>query len=457
MTPTARRRLRSRLRLIAEKAVSRSPRARALVRASLHAIRSLSYRFICSRASLDPALVVFECYAGRGYSCSPRAIYREMLADPRFAGHTFVWAFREPLLGALRAALSADDEDRAGSGLAFGPDAPAELSHAILVEYASREYYEMHARAGQWIANFILPTHMHVRSGQTYLQTWHGTPLKRLGCDIAPDKQNAMYAVREIHRRYAREGARFTHLVSPSPYTSARLGSAFGLSAEQAADVIIEQGYPRNDFLHTVTDAQCAAIKKRLGIPVGKTVILYAPTFRDDQRHAGIGYTIDTGIDLPGFIAQLGQTHVLLFRAHYLVASQVDFSAFGGAVIDVSDVSDINELYAVSDLLVTDYSSVFFDYANLGRPIIFFPYDLERYAEELRGFYLDISALPGPVVRTQAELAEAITALSGHPESVAETLERFRAEFLPLDDGHAARRVIDAVIDAVIDPLTGDA
>ena len=436
----------SRVRLITEKAVSRSPRARALVRAGLHATRSLSYRFICSHTRPDPALVVFECYAGRGYSCSPRAIYREMLADPRFAGYTFVWAFREPLLGALRAALLPDAEERAGDGLAFGPDAPAELSRAILVEYASREYYEMHARAGQWIANFILPTHMHVRGGQNYLQTWHGTPLKRLGCDLAPDKRNAMYAVREIHRRYTREGARFTHLVSPSPYTSSRLASAFGLSAERAANVIIEQGYPRNDFLHTVTDAQCAAIKKRLSIPDGKTVVLYAPTFRDDQRHAGIGYTIDTGIDFPAFVNQLGQTHVLLFRAHYLVASQVDFSAFGSAVIDVSDVSDINELYAVSDLLVTDYSSVFFDYANLGRPIVFFPYDLERYAEELRGFYLDVSALPGPIARTQAELVEAIVALSEHPGSAAGTLERFRAEFLPLDDGHAARRVIDALL-----------
>jgi len=436
----------SRLRHLAEKAVAHSPRARSLVRAGLHAIRSLSYRLICSHSQPDPAIVVFECYAGRSYSCSPRAIYREMLADPRFAGNTFVWAFREPLLGALRAAISSDTEEYEDGRLAFGPDAATELSRAVVVEYASRDYYEMHARAGHWIANFILPTHMHVRKGQRYTQTWHGTPLKRLGRDIAPDKQNAMYAVREIHRRYEREGARFTHLLSPSPYTSAKLASAFGLSATRATDVIIEQGYPRNDFLHTVTNTQCAAIKRRLSIPEGRTVVLYAPTFRDDQRHAGIGYTIDTGIDFPAFIEQLGRTHVLLFRAHYLVASQVDFSAFGSAVIDVSDVSDINELYAVSDLLVTDYSSVFFDYANLGRPILFFPYDLERYTEELRGFYLDISALPGPIARTQAELINAIVALSEHPESAARTLERFRAEFLPLDDDRAARRVIDALM-----------
>lgn len=437
MSPKPRRANRARVRRLLDRAVSASPTMRSVARRLLYLKRRVDYRRMCARQSVDPTLVIFECYAGRGYSCSPRAIYQCMLADPRYADFTFVWAFREPLIGALNGTMDA--------GVMLGPGAVDELSHARIVEYASPEYYEVHAQAGYWIANYILPTHMHVRRGQTYVQTWHGTPLKRLGCDIASDKTSSMYSMNDVHRRYAREGARFTRLLSPSPYASENLSGAFALTPERAAEVIIEQGYPRNDFLHTHRTADVATIKNRLGIPDGRTVVLYAPTFRDDQRQAGLGYTIDTGIDFDAFRERLGDSHVVLFRAHYLIASHVDFSRYDGTVIDVSDVSDVNDLYVVSDLLVTDYSSVFFDYANLGRPIIFFPYDLEHYAGDLRGFYLDISELPGPIVRAQEDFFEAIKNTGDDVGSRSEQLARFRERFLSMDDGHAAQRVVDAL------------
>jgi CDP-glycerol glycerophosphotransferase len=135
----------------------------------------------------------------------------------------------------------------------------------------------------------------------------------------------------------------------------------------------------------------------------------------------------------------------VLFRAHYLVASAFDFAAQGGFVIDVSKTGDINDLYVISDVLVTDYSSVFFDYANLRRPVVFYMYDLEHYAHELRGFYLDIDELPGPIVRTTAELVDAIKTAGESSDADKERYERFCARFTYLDDGHASERVLSRV------------
>ena len=136
----------------------------------------------------------------------------------------------------------------------------------------------------------------------------------------------------------------------------------------------------------------------------------------------------------------------MLFRAHCLVASRFDFAAYGGFVIDVSRTDDISDLYVISDALVTDYSSVFFDYGNLLRPVVFYMYDLDQYAGEVRGLYLGLDELPGPVVRTTRELIDALKA-SEHP--TAEDMgrrERFRARFSPLDDGHASERVIERML-----------
>jgi len=420
--------------------VTRSPWLRAMARRLLYARRGRSYRRVCQRVPVEPQSVIFECYAGRVYACSPRAIYRQMLADERFAGWTFIWAFREELVGLLAHPEAAERD--------FGAAALGELGRARIVKYGSQEYFEAHARAAYWVSNYILPLHMHVRPGQTYIQTWHGTPLKRLGCDIPPDKTSAMFRMDDVYDRYRREGARFTRLLSPSAYVSEKLASAFALTPGRAAGAIVELGYPRNDALRTATEGDVAEVRRRLGIPADRTVVLYAPTFRDDQRAPGVGYTIETGIDFDAFATRLGDTHVLLFRAHYLVASEVDFAPFGGSVIDVSTVSDINDLYLVSGVLVTDYSSVFFDYANLDRPMVFFPYDRERYAEELRGFYLDYDALPGPVVRTQEALFDAIEHATEDLRDRAAERERFRERFTPMDDGRASERVVDAIFGA---------
>lgn len=445
----SRRKLKKRAKKFITKLGKRVPIVRELTRTLLKAKRDRAYRRDCREQILDSRVVMFECYAGRGYTCSPRALYQAMLADPRYEDYTFVWALRARCARSLERlgdydvrGLTPNGRVEAGMERMFGLDALEELRHAIIVPYASVEYYRQHARAGHWISNYILPTHMRVREAQTYVQTWHGTPLKRLGCDISEGMSNAMYLVRNIHDRYKAEGARFTRLLSPSRFTTDKLTTAFDIE-RRGAEIVIEEGYPRNDYLSNVTQEQIDATRRRFSIPADKRVILYAPTFRDNQHRAGTGYTLKAAVDFDLLQKELADDYVILFRPHYLVANKFNFTRFDGFIRDVSMIKDINDLFVISDVLVTDYSSVFFDYANLKRPSIFYMYDFEIYAEELRGFYLDPGELPGPIVRTEEELIEAVRSFAQPDDELAQRVETFNERFNYLDDGHASQRVLE--------------
>ena len=182
---------------------------------------------------------------------------------------------------------------------------------------------------------------------------------------------------------------------------------------------------------------------KKLGVD-DKKVILYAPTWRDNQHTSGEGYTYKTEVDFDKLREDLGDEYVILFRAHYLVANSFDFDKYKGFVEDVSSYSDINDLYIAADILITDYSSVFFDYANLRKPVIFYMYDLEEYANELRGFYFSLDELPGPIVRDEDALISEVKACDGWQPD--EKYEEFCAKYNPKDDGHASERVLKRII-----------
>ena len=180
-----------------------------------------------------------------------------------------------------------------------------------------------------------------------------------------------------------------------------------------------------------------------MNIPSDKKVILYAPTFRDNQHQSGMGYTYQTEVNFQLLQEKLQDQYIILFRAHYLVANSFDFEKYQGFIYNVSDYDDINELYVISDFLITDYSSVFFDYANLKRPILFYMYDLEEYKEELRGFYIDISELPGEIAQTEQELLKLIENTKDFVYN--EKYQAFHEKYNYLDDGQATKRVVNKI------------
>ncbi len=175
--------------------------------------------------------------------------------------------------------------------------------------------------------------------------------------------------------------------------------------------------------------------------------MLYAPTFRDDQPAGQNRFSFALPLDLERFTRELGPDVVLLLRMHVLVRGGAPVpDELADRVVDVSSYPEIAELYLASDVLVTDYSSVFFDFAALRRPMLFYAYDLEAYRDTLRGFYLDyLTDLPGPVVRTEDELYAALRDLPGVTAAYGERYDAFLQRFAPHDDGHAAERVVDAV------------
>ena len=360
-------------------------------------------------------LVMFESFHAKQYSDNPRAIYEYMRDNAE--GYQLIWSI-----------------DRSA----------AKLFDSFQVPYIVRftwRWFLYYPRAHYWVNNVRLPAWMPKPEGTIYIQTWHGTPLKRLGLDIMavqmPGTKTDTY-----QRSIVNESRKWDYLVSPNPYSTEIFKRAFHFKGK-----VIESGYPRNDVLSNYSKETIHGIKEKLNLPAGKKVMLYAPTWRDNEFYQKGKYRFEFQFNLEKWKKEFGPEWVLLTRMHYLIAENFDFSAHEGYVFDLSAYADIRDLYLISDVLITDYSSVFFDYAILYRPIIFFMYDLEKYRDQLRGFYINIEEeAPGPIVQTEDELFQAIRDMEIRDVHMDPIFEVFRAKYSSLEDGHAAERVVQAFL-----------
>lgn len=403
--------MKKKLQSIVEKNVVLRKTARIL----LKTVKRIRFNLLRFGKKCDGKTVLFHSFGGRSYCDSPKAVYLEMLNNPEYSDYKFIWAFKEPEKYKFL----------------------LENRNTGVVKFGTRQYENAVISAKYWISNFRMPDHIYPKKDQVYVECWHGTPLKLLGYDIK-NSDNAMNTKSEIVYRYKEDADKFCYLLSPSDFTTKVFKSAWGLKTD---DKILEVGYPRNDYLYSYTDTDVLKIKQRLSIPLDKKVILYAPTWRDNQHTAGVGYYFEPTDDFDYLKETLGDDCVILFRAHYLISNSFNFDKYKGFLYNVSDVDDVNELYVISDLLITDYSSVFFDYANLKRPIIFYMYDLEKYRDDIRGFYLDIAELPGEIVVDKLSLAKSIkSALTDF--TVNEKYRNFNLKFNHLDDGKASERFL---------------
>lgn len=382
------------------------------------------YISISKKHNIDNHKVLFETFMGRQYGCNPRAIYEYMISDDRFKNYKFVWAFENP-----------DDKK------SF-----TELERAETVKYKSKDYYRAYASAKYIITNSNIDYHIVKKKGQVFMQTWHGTPLKKLRCDIEAEYGNVNNTLDEIKMKNALDVVRYDYFLSPSRFASEKFKSAFNLRQLKKENIIVETGYPRNDLMFNYTDVEIEKILNELGIKTDKKILLYAPTYRDNQHESGKGYVYNLYLDFDRMYKEIGDQYIILFRAHYFIANQFDFEKYKGFVYNVSDLDDITKLYLITDVLVTDYSSVFFDYANLKRPMIFYMYDLDEYEREIRGFYIDLNELPGPIVKSENELIESIKSINSeflHNEKY----DKFNKKYNYLDDGEASKRVSELIID----------
>ena len=396
---------------------------RMIIKNSLNLYKKLKYFRYYLLNKVDEKIIVFESFMGRTYSDSQKALYKEMQKDEYFKDYTFVWAFKNP------------------------SDYQAMLNdNTVVIKYGSKKFYEYMSKAKYWITNSRLPEYLIKKKEQVYIQCWHGTPLKRLGFDIAVEGGNALNTMKEIKEKYENDAKRYNYMISPSAFCTEKFISAFNLKKLNKENIIVEKGYPRNDFLINHSKEYVENLKNNLGIPKNKKVILYAPTWRDNQHTSGVGYTYDLNIDFDRLRKKLKNDYVIIFRTHYFIANSFDFEKYKGFIFDMSNHDDVNDCYVLSDIIITDYSSVFFDYANLKRPMLFYMYDLKEYQGKLRDFYFSLDELPGPIIETQEELENEILNIKTYESKYKEKYKAFNEKFNYLDDGQASKRVIEEII-----------
>lgn len=394
------------------------PFFRKILRFSIFTLGKLNYKLL-SRCKLDNKTIVFASFNGHSFNDSPKAIYNYIKNCEDFKEYRLVWGFNNPQKYSFL-----NDEQ------------------TCVLNIKSNAFLKETARAKYWVFNYKIPEYIFPKKDQVFLQCWHGTPLKRLGCDLE-HFENAMNTVSEITKRYEIETSKFSYFLSPSAFASEKFSSAWNMKKLGKEDIILEVGYPRNDFLINHRQEDAEQIKNAMNLPKDKKVILYAPTYRDNQYSGKQGYVYKNEIDFDLLKKELSDEYIILFRAHYFVANSFDFDKYEGFVYNVSGYDDISELYVISDMLITDYSSVFFDYANLKRPIIFYMYDLEEYRDELRGFYFGIEELPGNIIKTEDELINEIK--KSEKFTFDEKYKKFNDKFNYIDDGNATKRVVAEV------------
>ena len=355
--------------------------------------------------------ILFESFFGKNYSDSPKYIY-EYLAKNYPGKYRSIWVI-----------------DKRNTKIPY--------RHRRIKRFSIRYYYYL-ARCGYFVFNSRQPEWAVKRPESIFLETWHGTPLKKLVFDI----EDITSASPKYKQQVYKQSRAWDYLIAPNAFSSETFRRCFMFE-----NAMLETGYPRNDILHAPDrDKLAVDIRCKLGIPSDKKTILYAPTWRDDEYYGKGQYKFELHMDLDYMKRELGDEYVLLLRTHYFIADALDVSGLDGFAINLSKYDDISELYLISDILITDYSSVFFDYANLKRPMLFFTYDLEKYRDVLRGFYIDIQKeVPGPLVFTTEEVVNAVKDIASIQKEYEARYEVFYNRFCEWEDGHASQKVVESV------------
>ncbi len=374
-----------------------------------------SYKIFNKIVPINNNMAIYQSFHGKSFSCNPKAIHIELNETKnKYKG---VWVLENEYTEVPKG--------------------------TIIVKPNTLKYYYYMSRAKYFVNNGNFPDFYEKRKGTIHLQTWHGTPLKKLGFDIS---KNSPSYEENNSPELIRRNSRWDYLIGPNEYTSKILKRAFGFKRE-----MLDVGYPRNDILHNYNDDKINKIKAKLGIGMEKKVILYAPTWRDSDFHgAQSGEAYKLKFDIDNFKKRFGDEYVLLLRLHYRDASRLELDLSDSVVINASFYDDIQELYLISNILITDYSSVMFDYANLKRVMIFYCYDYLKYKNEMRGCYFNFSkSAPGPIVFDEDHLFDAIDNSEIILEEYKENINNFYNKFCEWEDGMASNRIIEQVFKSI--------
>jgi CDP-glycerol glycerophosphotransferase len=359
-------------------------------------------------------MLVFDCSIGRNYTGNPRAIYEYMVEQGLDKKYRCIWLFENPKTKI--------------PGL------------AKVVKFRRIRYFYYMAVAGVWIFDCRQPDFLVKRKEAHYIQTWHGTPLKKLALDMETVDMGGETDLLEYKKHFKKNTLTWDYLLSQNPFSTEIFRRCFDFHKE-----ILEIGYPRNDILFQKNTKEYQdRLKTELSLPKDKKVILYAPTWRDNEFYESGQYKFTPALDFSLLKERLSKEYILLVKYHYLIQDKVDWQAYEGFLYKFNAEYDISELYLLADMLITDYSSVMFDYSILKRPMLFYCYDYENYQKNLRGFYFDFAKeAPGPISKTTQELINDI--LEKNYLNYSLQYEAFCRKFNEKEDGSASRRVVELI------------
>ena len=367
-------------------------------------IMSTAIRIMRLFVKPDDKLVLFNSFGGKKFDDSPKAIFDVMKTDDRFKEYKFVWAFHSPVKFAVEGAK--------------------------VIKTDTFEYFKTALKARCWITNSGIERGLDFKGKNTfYFNTWHGTPIKRMGADIA-----------DTNKSFKSKGGNKTDIMTAQGDFEADIFSrVFGISPEK----FLLCGLPRNDKLANYKEQDKKSIKNRLGIPEGKKVILYAPTFREFERDEKHNCVLKPPMNLSKWRAELGDEYCLLFRAHYEVANVMKIEN-DGFVFNMSSYPLLEDLMIAADILISDYSSILFDFSIMDKIMLHFTYDYEKYSSN-RGMYFDI--------RDYISGADNETDLINHIKNmdIEDELNRtvvFRNKYVNYY-GNAVRQSVDCIFDNI--------
>ena len=380
----------------------------------LKKIAIIGYYLINHLLRIKRKRIVFSSSVGKSYSGNPRYIYEYIVRQKLDKEWDCIW---------------------------FYESRPYRIpGKCKQVKYKTFKYLWYMATAHVWVFDGRQPAFLKKRKNVHYIQTWHGTPLKKLALDLDDVFMSGGLDIETYKKNFSDNAHTWDYLISQNPFSTETFRRCFDFKGR-----MLEYGYPRNDIIIR-NNKPSFIYKKReqMGIPEGKKVILYAPTWRDDEFTGEQKYSFRPAMDFDRMMAELSDEYVMLVKYHYLIQDAIDWTPYKGFIIPFDQTEDIGVLYLVSDALITDYSSVMFDYSLLKRPMFFFAYDLDKYRDNLRGFYFDYEAtMPGPITEKTDDLIASIK--SYDEDKYADKYKAFSDKYNPFDDGFACAKVFTLI------------
>ncbi len=356
------------------------------------------FRFIGLFVRIDPYLILFNSFGGRKYNDSPKVIFEHMISQTLYKNLKFVWAFEEP-----------DNFD---------------IPKANKIKIDSWKYFITALKAKYWVSSVNIERGLKFKKKNTiYLNSWHGAGTKKIG--------NAVNGRKDF------DFSNVNVMLVQSHYEMGIFKHDF-LVKEQS---FLLSGFPRSDELFNTSKNQIEVYKVALNIPKDKKVILYAPTWRD-SKNKGISYDLKPPIDINKWQEKLQNDYVVLFRTHAFTTNVIKLQ-FNDFVRDVSSYDNLNHLLLISDLLITDYSTIVFDFSILEKPFLCFGYDYEEYKKE-RGFYIDLEdEYPNGVLNNEDEILTSILKMNYQNE--CEKVKKFKSKYIEAG-GNATELAINSLL-----------